>query len=66
LGTLLCLGQQFFGWLKLGTGDNFAIEAYPVVVVFSDLLIVLLTVLLIGFLAVLFPVRYLAKKWLNG
>ena len=65
LGILICLGQQHFGWLKLGTGANFAVDAYPVAVAFSDLLFVLLTVLLTGFLAVLYPVRYLAKKWLE-
>jgi lipoprotein-releasing system permease protein/zinc transport system substrate-binding protein len=62
LGILLCLGQQYFGWLKLGTGVNFAVDAYPVTVSVSDLLFILLTVLLTGFLAVLYPVRYLAKK----
>ena len=65
LGVLLCLCQQYFGWLKLGTGTNFAVDAYPVIVLFSDLLFILLTVLITGFLAVLYPVRYLAKKWLS-
>ena len=60
LGVLLCLGQQYFGWLKLGTGDNFAVDAYPVIVSFTDLLFVLFTVLITGFLSVLYPVRYLA------
>lgn len=63
LGVLLCLGQQHFGWLRLGNG-NFSVNAYPVIVSFSDLLFVLITVLLIGFFSVLYPVRYLAQKWL--
>jgi lipoprotein-releasing system permease protein/zinc transport system substrate-binding protein len=62
-GILLCLVQQYFGWLRLGTGDNFSVTAYPVVVTFSDLLFILVTVLGIGFFSVLYPVRYLAKKW---
>jgi ABC-type lipoprotein release transport system permease subunit len=66
LGVLICLGQQHFGWLKLGTGENFAIDAYPVIVSSGDLLFILLTVFITGFLAVLYPVRYLAKRWLNG
>jgi len=66
LGVLICLGQQHFGWLKLGTGENFAVVAYPVIVSISDLLLTLFTVLATGFLAVLYPVRYLSKKWLNG
>ena len=65
IGFLLCLGQQFFGWLKLGTGANFAVEAYPVAVSFGDILFVLISVLTIGFLTVQYPVRYLVKKWLN-
>jgi len=66
LGVLICLGQQHFGWLKLGTGANFAVNAYPVIVSFSDLLFALLTVLITGFLTVLYPVQYLAKKWLSN
>jgi lipoprotein-releasing system permease protein/zinc transport system substrate-binding protein len=63
-GVLLCLGQQRFGWLRLGNG-NFSVSAYPVIVYFSDLLFVLLTVLVIGFFSTLYPVRYLARKWLR-
>jgi len=62
-GLLLCLGQQHFGWLKLGTGANFAVDAYPVIVSWVDLLFILFTVLIIGFLAVLYPVRYLARRY---
>ena len=65
IGVLLCLGQQYFGWLKLGTGANFAVDAYPVIVSVGDLLFILLTVLITGFLTVLYPVRYLSKKWLK-
>jgi ABC-type lipoprotein release transport system permease subunit len=65
-GVLLCLGQQYFGWLQLGGGNGaFAVDAYPVIIEISDLLLVLCAVLFIGFLAVLYPVRYLAKKWLD-
>jgi ABC-type lipoprotein release transport system permease subunit len=64
-GFLLCLGQQYYGWLKLGTSGSFAIEAYPIVVSYSDLSFILVVVLSIGFLSVLYPVRYLSKKWLG-
>jgi len=65
LGFLLCLSQQYFGWLQLGTGTNFAVDAYPVIVLFSDLLFILLAVLFTGFVVVFYPVKYLAKKLLN-
>ena len=65
-GVLLCLGQQHFGWLQLGGGSgSFAVNAYPVMVEISDLFFILITVLAIGFLAVLYPIRYLSKKWLG-
>lgn len=50
LGLLLCLGQQTFGWLKLSADPSQVIvNAYPVHVVWSDILIVLLLVAAIGF-----------------
>jgi ABC-type lipoprotein release transport system permease subunit len=65
LGILICLGQQHFGWLQLGGGNGaFAVNAYPVHIETGDLILVLCSVLAIGFLAVLYPVRYLSKKWL--
>jgi ABC-type lipoprotein release transport system permease subunit len=65
LGVAICLGQQHFGWLKLGTGSNFIINAYPVAVSPADLLIVLCVSLTIGFLSVVYPVHYLSKRWLE-
>ena len=64
LGCLLCLGQQYYGWLKLGTG-NFAVSAYPVVTHSFDIVITAVTALTIGFVTVLYPIRFLAKKWLR-
>jgi ABC-type lipoprotein release transport system permease subunit len=65
LGVLICFGQQHFGWLQLGGSGAFAVDAYPVVVKVSDLILIFSVVLLIGFLAVLYPVQYLSKKWLQ-
>ena len=48
LGVLLCLGQQHFGWLKLGTGSEYVISAYPVQVQPTDVLMVAVIVLLLG------------------
>jgi ABC-type lipoprotein release transport system permease subunit len=63
-GLLLCLGQQYFGWIKLGAAGAFVVEAYPVKVMPGDLALIALAVLAIGFLAVIYPVRYLSRKWL--
>jgi ABC-type lipoprotein release transport system permease subunit len=64
LGLLLCFGQQYFGWIKLGSSGTFVVEAYPVQVNPTDLALILIAVLTIGFLAVIYPVRYLSRKWL--
>ena len=50
LGLLLCLGQQTFGWLKLSADPSQVIvNAYPVQVVWTDIVVVLLLVAAIGF-----------------
>lgn len=66
IGVTLCLLQQSFGLIKLGEmSDAFIIDAYPVRVELSDIATVFLTVLIIGFLAAWYPVRYLGNKWIN-
>ena len=69
LGVALCLVQQEFGLISLGTGDSagaFVVDAYPVSVHLSEVLLVLGTVLLISFLAVQYPVRYLSRRLLGN
>jgi len=62
-GLILSLLQQHFGLLKLSdTPGAYIIDAYPVIVKFSDLLIVFAVVSVIGLLAVLYPVNNLKKK----
>ena len=65
LGVFLCLLQQEFGLISLGSGDTagaFVVDAYPVSVHLGDVLLVLVTVLIVSFLSVQYPVRYLFKK----
>lgn len=67
LGLMLCFAQQEFGILSLGSGASsgaFVVDAYPVSVHFSDVVLVLITVLVIGYLSVLLPVRYLSRRLL--
>lgn len=68
LGLTLCLLQQEFGFIPLGSGDSagaFVVDAYPVSVHFTDILLVLSTVLLVSFLSVQYPVRYLSRRLLH-
>lgn len=64
IGLVLCLMQQHFGLLKLNNGGNsnsFIVDAYPVLVDWSDILVVLGSVLLVGFLVAWYPTRYIGK-----
>ncbi len=62
LGLIVCLGQEHFGWLKLGNGTNYIISAYPVKVQALDILIIAAVVLLLGFVAAWYPTRQLKQK----
>ncbi len=60
LGTGLCLLQEYFRFLKLGSG--YVVDAYPVSTNILDILLVFVTVLAMGFLAAYYPVRYIKTK----
>ncbi len=64
-GLLLCWLQQEYGLISLGDSGSFVVDAYPVSVHASDVIIVFVTVLLVGFLSVWYPVRFLSKRLLK-
>lgn len=64
-GLILCWLQQRFGLISMGdSAGSFIVEAYPVSVHMTDLLVVLLTVVVVGWAAVWWPVRYLSRRFL--
>ncbi len=66
LGLLLCWIQQTFEVIKLGSqAGSFIVPAYPVSVHPWDVVLVLVTVMAVGFLAVWYPVRYFSKRLLS-
>lgn len=65
LGLLLCWLQQTFGFLRLGGEEgSFIVDAYPVSVQLLDVVLVFVTVVVVGFLSVCYPVRYLSRRFL--
>ncbi len=63
LGGVLCWIQQEYGIVRMGDSEgSFIIDTYPVSVYWTDILLVLVTVLAVGWLAIWYPVRYLSKK----
>ena len=66
LGLLLCWLQQRYGLVAMGDASGtFVVNAYPVSVHYSDVAIVFLTVVAVGWLAVWYPVRYLSRRLLE-
>ena len=53
----VCLGQQHYGWLKLGSGSEYVISAYPVHVMPQDIILVAVIVLALGWAASWYPTR---------
>lgn len=65
LGLLLCWLQQQYGFITMGQSEgSFIVEAYPVSVHPWDLALIFVTVILVGWAAVWYPVRYLSKNLL--
>ena len=62
LGFILLVLQQEFGLLKLGSGEGFIIDAYPVKMKAIEFVFVFLTVQFVGILATWYPVKYLFRK----
>lgn len=62
LGLLICVVQIEFGVVKLYGSGAFIIDAYPVELQLPDFIYVFLTVLFIGFLAAIIPVRYMSRR----
>lgn len=66
LGLLLCWLQQQYGLVQMGASGKYIVAAYPVSVHYVDVLIVFITVIAVGWLAVWYPVRYMSQKLLGG
>jgi len=65
IGIGLCLLQLHFGFITMGDAEgSFIRESYPVSIHLWDIVAIFFTVLVVGWLAVWYPVRYLSKSLL--
>lgn len=65
LGLLLCWLQQEFGIVSMGeSSGTFIVDAYPLSVHYSDVAVIFVTVITVGFISVYYPVRYLTRHLL--
>ena len=65
LGTAIAFIQEQFGLIRLGGSGSFVIDAYPVDIRILDIFLVWITVLFIGYLAALYPVRQISAKYMS-
>lgn len=64
LGLTLCLIQQQYGVIRFGNSEgSYLLDAYPVSVHALDIVIIFVTVIIVGFLSVWYPVHHLSKKY---
>ncbi|MGV3637068.1 MAG: ABC transporter permease [Flavobacteriales bacterium] len=63
LGIGICVAQQQFGFVRL---SDSVVEAYPVQVIPTDLVIIAVAVFTIGLLASWMPLRMLSKRFLHA
>jgi lipoprotein-releasing system permease protein len=63
LGLLICWTQIKFEIISLPHNGTFLISAYPVQIIFTDILLILTVVLLIGFFASYYPVKFISQKY---
>ena len=65
LGIALTLLQEHFGLIRLNDGFQFITSAYPVSLQINDLVLIVVTVIIVGFISVWYPIQYLSKKILR-
>ena len=67
LGVVVVLLQQKFGIVKLGTGGNYVVDAYPVWLKAKDVLLIIATILVVGGASAWLTVRRALRQsdWSN-
>ncbi|MBN1599087.1 MAG: ABC transporter permease [Bacteroidales bacterium] len=65
IGSLICFLQQEYGIVKLQGAGSFIIDAYPVKIMFRDILLVLISISAIGFIASWYPIRFITRRYLT-
>ena len=63
LGILLCLAQQEFGLIPMGSSEGFVVDSYPMEIAWRDVAMVFVTVIVVGFVTVWLPVKALTKRY---
>ena len=62
LASILVICQEQFGWLQL---ENAIVDAYPVKLIWTDILLTFITVSTLGYLISLYPAHKAAMTHIN-
>ena len=62
LGIILVLLQQEFGFIKFGSGGNYVVDAYPVMLKLKDVLLIFVTIMAVGGSSAFLTVRHAMRK----
>lgn len=66
LGALICWAQMTFGLLRFPAGGSFIVDIYPLKMLLTDFVMVIVLVGLIGWIASVIPVRILGKRYFSS
>ena len=67
IGLTLCLIQQYYGIVRFGDQEGaYIIDAYPVSVSMWDIVLVFITVIVVGFISVWYPVRTMTQEVIDN
>ena len=62
LGIVLVILQQQFGFVKFGSGGNYIVDAYPVLLKLKDVLLIFATILVVGCTSAFLTVRHATRR----
>lgn len=62
LGIVVVLLQQRFGFVKFGTGGEYVVDAYPVLLKLQDVLLIFATILVVGCTSAFLTVRHAMRQ----
>ena len=65
-GLIICWVQIQFKIIDLPNSGSFVIDTYPVDIKWNDVVIIMLSVLLIGYLAAWYPIRYVTRNFVTS
>lgn len=62
LGIVVVLLQQQFGFVKFGSGGNYIVDAYPVMLKLKDVLLIFTTIFVVGCTSAFLTVRHAMRR----